>query len=204
MKREHAEEAVAKILASTELKNVEQVRAFAATLGLTLTPPYQDTNTLMFFRSFLFVDEEGHTQKIPQRIEVVAPPTTTKELVDHPVHYNQGPLDPDGTAKYEAVKVIEDWSLGFKLGNALKYILRGPHKGEGEKRDLSKALWYINRQINTPDHPDRDGPERSMTSGEVAEAWGLNDSLAMCLHYLRHGDARAAVLALDAYVHTLP
>ena len=34
-----------------------------------------------------------------------------KEMIDHPSHYNMG--------KYEAIDVIEDWNLGFNLGNTI-------------------------------------------------------------------------------------
>jgi hypothetical protein len=61
-----------------------------------------------------------------------------RETVNHPRHYG-GEDNP-----YEAIKVIEDWGLGFCLGNALKYILRAKHKGT-EQEDLQKALWYLNR-----------------------------------------------------------
>lgn len=60
------------------------------------------------------------------------------EEVDHPDHYNQG--------KFEVIDVIEDWKLGFHLGNAVKYIARAKHK-EDEKTDLEKAIWYIERHI---------------------------------------------------------
>ena len=66
---------------------------------------------------------------------------STKEAVDHPSHYNQG--------KFEVIDVIEDWDLGFCLGNAVKYIGRAGHKGEQkEVEDLKKALWYIERRIS--------------------------------------------------------
>lgn len=70
--------------------------------------------------------------------------------VNHPPHYNDGAKTvlEDGTALYEPIKVIEDWGLGFCLGNALKYIIRAPHKGT-EERDLKKALWYLERWIDT-------------------------------------------------------
>ena len=33
------------------------------------------------------------------------------DQVNHPAHYNMGgPKEADGTAKYETIKVIEDWS----------------------------------------------------------------------------------------------
>jgi len=41
-----------------------------------------------------------------------------KESVNHPDHY--GGAD----NVYEAIKVIDAWSLGFALGNTVKYISR--------------------------------------------------------------------------------
>ena len=62
--------------------------------------------------------------------------------VDHPSHYKQG--------EYEAIDVIEDWKLGFHLGNALKYICRAGKKDpEKLKEDIEKAIWYLNRFKDT-------------------------------------------------------
>lgn len=58
--------------------------------------------------------------------------------VDHPSHYNKG--------KFEVIDVIEDWNVGFNLGNAIKYIARCEHKGN-KKQDLEKAMWYLKREI---------------------------------------------------------
>ena len=58
--------------------------------------------------------------------------------INHPSHYNQG--------KYEAIEVIEDWKLGFNLGNTVKYISRSGHKADAVQ-DLEKALWYLGREI---------------------------------------------------------
>lgn len=60
--------------------------------------------------------------------------------VDHPAHYG-GEDNP-----YEVIKVIENWNLGFHLGNTVKYVARADHKGE-KLRDLKKALWYLQRAI---------------------------------------------------------
>ena len=65
-------------------------------------------------------------------------PNGTIEHVNHPNHYNKG--------KFEVIDVIEDWGLGFNLGNAIKYIGRCEHK-ENKKQDLEKALWYIKREL---------------------------------------------------------
>ena len=61
-----------------------------------------------------------------------------KEMVDHPSHYNMG--------KYEVIDVIEDWNLGFNLGNTVKYIGRAGHK-DNVLQELKKARWYLDREI---------------------------------------------------------
>lgn len=63
----------------------------------------------------------------------------THGRINHPKHYNAG--------KIEAIAVIEDWNLGFNLGNAIKYVARADHK-ENKIQDLEKARWYIDREIN--------------------------------------------------------
>ncbi len=64
--------------------------------------------------------------------------TQPKEAVNHPSHYNMG--------KIEVIDAIEDWKLGFNLGNAVKYIARAAHKGK-LLEDLKKARFYLNRAI---------------------------------------------------------
>lgn len=61
--------------------------------------------------------------------------------VDHPNHYNCGQI--------EVIDLIEEWGLGFCLGNAVKYICRAGRKGGKEelKEDLEKAIWYLDRAI---------------------------------------------------------
>ncbi len=65
--------------------------------------------------------------------------------VDHPAHYG-GKDNP-----YEAIKVIEAWSLGFCLGNVLKYIARAGKKDGSSRGDLKKALWYLQREVDLVD-----------------------------------------------------
>jgi len=60
--------------------------------------------------------------------------------VTHPSHYNSG--------KIEVIEAIEDWKLGFHLGNAVKYIARAGKKDPAkEVEDLEKAKWYIERKL---------------------------------------------------------
>ena len=62
-----------------------------------------------------------------------------KELVNHPEHYKG--------KSFEVIDIINDYSLNFELGNAIKYILRADKKGN-KKQDLEKAIWYINRELS--------------------------------------------------------
>lgn len=61
----------------------------------------------------------------------------TEEAVNHPSHY-QG-------KRFESIDVIEDFDLGFHLGNSIKYILRAGKKGN-KIQDLKKAIWYLERE----------------------------------------------------------
>lgn len=56
--------------------------------------------------------------------------------VNHPSHYTQ--------YEHEVIELTEQ--LDFCVGNACKYILRAPYKGN-EIQDLKKALWYIDRSV---------------------------------------------------------
>lgn len=59
--------------------------------------------------------------------------------INHPKHYNAGNIEP--------ISVIEDWKLGFNLGNTIKYIARAEHKNS-KLEDLKKAKWYLDRECN--------------------------------------------------------
>lgn len=66
--------------------------------------------------------------------------------VNHPPHYVFG--------KFEVIDVIEDWGLGFSLGNAVKYIARAGRKDpERTLEDLQKARWYLEREIARLEQP---------------------------------------------------
>lgn len=60
------------------------------------------------------------------------------DKVNHPPHYAGNGL--------EAIQVIEGFSLGFHLGNVVKYVLRAGRKGQAIE-DLQKARWYLDREI---------------------------------------------------------
>jgi hypothetical protein len=66
--------------------------------------------------------------------------TEQPDMVNHPKHYNV-----DG---YEVIDIIDAFKLNFNMGNALKYLLRADRKGNKEQ-DINKAIWYLQREINT-------------------------------------------------------
>ena len=61
------------------------------------------------------------------------------DLVNKPAHYVEG-------RTHEPIDVIEDWELGYCLGNAVKYISRCGKNGDPVE-DLQKVIWYLNRRI---------------------------------------------------------
>mgnify|MGYP002523710974 CR=1 FL=1 len=102
----------------------------------------------------MFIKEHGtDITKLNDRVESVNEAKFIKNLkcqvnksnVDHPSHYAEG-------RQYEPIDVIEDWDLGFHVGNSLKYISRLGRKKEDGKteiektlEDIDKAIWYLNR-----------------------------------------------------------
>lgn len=62
--------------------------------------------------------------------------------VSHPKHYNSG--------RIEVIEAIEAWKLNFHRGNAVKYTARAGKKDPAKEiEDLEKAVWYLNREIET-------------------------------------------------------
>lgn len=56
-----------------------------------------------------------------------------------PCHYD---------SKIQPIDFIEAHGLNFSRGNVVKYVTRaGKKEGEPELRDLEKARWYIEREI---------------------------------------------------------
>ena len=64
--------------------------------------------------------------------------SSAASAIEHPSHYNAGAI--------EVIDAIEDWGLGFHLGNVVKYVARAEHKGNVIE-DLKKAQWYLARFI---------------------------------------------------------
>ena len=66
---------------------------------------------------------------------------TNHDPINNPSHYAAG-------RKYETIEVIDDWELGYRLGNSVKYISRAGRKDPAKTvEDLKKARWYLDREI---------------------------------------------------------
>ncbi len=65
-------------------------------------------------------------------------------------NYREDPINPDhyktNNGGLEAINVIEEFKLGFCLGNVIKYVTRAGKKGDAVE-DLRKAEWYLDRAI---------------------------------------------------------
>jgi hypothetical protein len=71
-------------------------------------------------------------------MEKISYQAVIKEEVNHPDHYQGNGI--------EVIDIIDSFGLNFNLGNSIKYILRADKKGF-KKKDLSKAVWYLNREL---------------------------------------------------------
>lgn len=83
--------------------------------------------------------KEADEEKLVRRraTDPMISPKGAKHPVTNPVHYTSTKISP--------IEVIEDWDLGYCLGNTVKYI--GREKLKGGLQDLEKAHWYLTREI---------------------------------------------------------
>jgi hypothetical protein len=139
------------------------------------------------------------------------------EKINHPPHYG-------GDVKFEAIKVIDDWGLGFSAGNALKYILRAPHKG-AMLEDLQKAQWYLRHAAQIDEgftlnagrliralaksiglRARRDvvlAETPSLDSVDVADYWQLSQGLADAIGYICDRRYEEAEVVISNYIWDL-
>ena len=103
------------------------------------------------YKGNVFSKLKGQTQLEALKKALVKAEELAKgyEKVNHPKHY--GGED----CKHEAISVIEEWNLGFHLGNVVKYISRAGNKpNQSMLDDLKKAQWYLERRIEMLESDD--------------------------------------------------
>lgn len=74
--------------------------------------------------------------------------SSMKEQVNHPDHYKSG--------KFEVIEIIEEFNLGFNLGNVIKYVLRAGKKNNTIE-DLKKAIKYLEFEIAKLEREETNG-----------------------------------------------
>ncbi len=65
--------------------------------------------------------------------------------VNHPPHYTAGAVEVIDIIE-QIVNTYPDRKIGYSVGQAIKYLARGPLKAS-MLTDLKKAQWYINRAV---------------------------------------------------------
>lgn len=68
--------------------------------------------------------------------------------INSPAHYQEVCHCPNCGHAIEAIEITE--RHGFRIGNALKYILRAGRKDD-RATDLAKARWYLDRELSSED-----------------------------------------------------
>ena len=125
-----------------EIRCIDNTYILSLTLGESYMTYYnlEEWENLAEEALIEIIDDDGDVIRVNKnRFELVncnSNHKMNKEAVNHPAHYNQG--------KFEVIDVIEDWNLGFNLGNCIKYIGRAGYKDD-IIQDLKKALWYLER-----------------------------------------------------------
>ena len=95
----------------------------------------------------------------------------------NPSHYR-------GDRQFEPIAVIEDWGLNYRLSNALKYISRNGRKpGEDPREGLRKAIWYLEREIQSLDVPSQYEPPSTVQYEDVLQYYGQSIDLDEAWHF---------------------
>lgn len=109
----------------------------------------------------------------------------TDKMVHHPPHYNAYSVEVIEVTRY----------CSFDIGNAIKYMLRHPHKGSS-LQDLDKALWYLRDFVNNP---------KAHKGQEVVPSRAVENLYTLTDDYIKHPDAFPQVhSALRALAHSRP
>lgn len=116
------------------------------------------------------------------------------------------PINPPHYRGDRVMRIIEQYGLGFCLGNVVKYVLR--HEAKAGIEDLRKARWYLDRKIRfgMPRDPDPRSahPDREDDVVAIVAEFGLGFCLGSAIAgILRRGegtqdeDLKAALRFLD-------
>lgn len=97
-----------------------------------------------------YVEDEINTHKsndVQQKKRFEHLGVKPNDTVNHPSHYNYG--DIEVIDFIEQVTQHYNANVAYHIGNAIKYLVRSPHKNG--KEDIAKAKWYIERAFENWD-----------------------------------------------------
>lgn len=120
----------------------ETYYGFDGSYGFNGTNAYKDLSDFENDPTILTLDEFIELRSKMIKDDMVDKIENKEDIINNPTHY--GGKD----NVYEAIKVIEAWDLGFRLGNTVKYISRAGKKEKNKTiQDLEKARYYLDREI---------------------------------------------------------
>lgn len=94
-----------------------------------------------YHNSLIHVVIRNYKKKPSRIIAAIKEMKQALDVVNHPPHYKSGGV--------ETIDFIEAKDLNYRLGNVVKYVARAGKKDTDPVQDLQKALWYLQREINT-------------------------------------------------------
>jgi hypothetical protein len=103
----------------------------------------------------------GYPEAMGGIVTIYKKPKKEIEMYDEKMnglHYKKTSIEP--------IDVIQEWKLGFCLGNLLKYVARAGIKTPNKLEDLRKALWYLQREIKELEDEQNDSSDISNKSME--------------------------------------
>jgi transposase len=93
------------------------------------------TPTQVALAKKLGISNEQYAREITELFDL-----SKTDPVNHPEHYKVGGI--------EVIDFIEAKDLNYRLGNVVKYISRAGKKNTDPVKDLEKAAWYLQREID--------------------------------------------------------
>jgi len=101
--------------------------------------------------------------------------------VNYPPHYRAH------ASGVECIEITEH--MNFCLGNAVKYIWRAGLK-KNAVEDLSKAVWYVNREIKRLEETKKERPRELIrhqyTESDKSSEWGFPNFQEGSLQYPKY------------------
>lgn len=124
--------------------------------------------------------------------------------VKHPSYYNNfKSIAEDGTATFEPIKVMRHLYLdyGYYMTSIIKYLARGPHKGQ-QLSDYRKAAFCIEKikENYTMSRPD---DERVKYIKEACDDWSIPSEIQNVFPDVWMGKYDEALKSLNDYISLL-